>query len=509
MKTKIKLLIILIATFAVTMIAGLLAGCIGEINAFEQAQQMGYTCAVTYYTNGGAFSEKNTADLKSYKTVYYKPGTPIFNIIDDATSQGLIISRENFIFTGWEYCELEDGKPVLRGYNQERVDYLDNGSIDKENGANSGLQVPEDEKKFLADTDGTKVFEDENGDPVKVKLEKGDHIFIGATWERDNLLQFKLVTDEPMTVTVKDDLGQDEVKTFENGDTFYERSFSATNASGKRYELVYADSFNPQMTFSEGDVRSYIYLYEDPECTKPLPDTGWSFYEGFDEDGEPNVFVYAKYLKGEWNVITKGEDFAEMFNAEEPGNYFIALDIECSTKTQFSMKDESYVFNHNVVGYSENCKVSKVSIGYGPESGVYGDNLDGGKNYSIFGTLGANAKLINFTLENIRLKLRAISGITNIYVVMSDMVEGAKLENFYIDGISLTLTANRTPTTIDRVSNFVDNNNAYTNTTNWLYGGFTTDAEFISGHGDIVKNAELTINGTKINLSAAEEQAEE
>ena len=101
MKTKIKLLIILIAIFAVTMIAGLLAGCIGEINAFEQAQQMGYTCAVTYYTNGGAFSEKNTADLKSYKTVYYKPGTPIFNIIDDATSQGLIISRENFIFTGW------------------------------------------------------------------------------------------------------------------------------------------------------------------------------------------------------------------------------------------------------------------------------------------------------------------------------------------------------------------------------------------------------------------------
>lgn len=463
MKAKIKPLIILIAVFALSLVAGITAGCsIGEKSAQDLANEMGLTCPVTYYANGGYFQVGTSADQKVYRTVYYKSGAPILNIgVVNSNGQNLTIAREGYTFDGWEYCKLgADGKPILKDTEGNTLNVLENGTADIK--GSDGRQLLEQSKRFTAESNGVKAFR--NGNPV---VEEGNPLYLVATWVLDSVLEYRLVTDTPIVTTEGEGEAQKTV-TYKTGDVIAKKEFT--------YNTMSVDASKSPRTFS---TYSYIQLYYDLECQEPLmPNARFTK----PTDGS-NVAVYAKYLEGEWTTVRNASDVSSML-VKGSGNYYVPYDFSCNdSETNFYMRT-SGTFNGRIVG--NGFTISDIAIG-----ATLAQTLSNGATVSLFGTLGAEAEISNLTLKNVSARVTIRSGAASIYALFSGVETGAKLTDFKVDGFNLQITAGSA-----RINNIqmIDDNYQ---TTSWLYGT-ETDAEFESVYGEVVKNATLKIDNKQV-----------
>lgn len=476
MKTKIKLLIILIATFVVTLVAGLITGCsIGEITAEQQAKDMGFTCRVTYYANGGTFRVGSDDDAKAYRTVLYRPDKPILNIqeYNSAVRQPVTIYRDNYVFDGWDYCVLdEDGHPVLKDMSGNILPYLDNGSPSIKDEA-TGLQISETAKKFTATPNGTEVFPG----GASRKIQKGETLYLAAKWVKASMIDYVLVTDTPITVLEQNENGEEVEKTYDTGDVFYEQGFGSTTSV-----TVYPRLFNPNLKLATENSHSYIHLYEDPACEKPIVNS--KMYQK-PAEGEEYPKIYAKYLSGKWTPLREHGDVAGMFNAENAGNYFLVYDIDCANNTSIRMKSATFKFNHVVEGNGHT--ISNIKIGY-RDNDLYGQRLTGPATYSVFGTIGADAAIRNLTIENLDVKVQVAMGNVSLFLLTAGVTQGATFDDFTVTG-EVKLDVNINTDGGAMVPNMYGDKKD-----NWLYGGFNTDAEFESTYGEIVKDAQLIIS---------------
>lgn len=464
MKAKIKTLIILLAIFATSLIAAIVAGCnIGEENAKDSANAMGMTASVTYYTNGGYFQLGKTPDGKVYRTDYYRPGSPILNIGFDKIEglQSLTILREGYDFLGWEEAELnEDGLPILYELNNngERtgkvLDVLTNGTADIK--GSDGRQINEGSKRFEAVPSGKRVFD--NGHPRIGEEDPKEHRYLVATWEQHVVvnLEYKLITDED--ITVEED---GEEVTYKNGDVFHTYAFKPGESE---IELMPNSSPKTLTGFS------YIHLYEDAEGTKPIR-AGTQVYR------DDNPVVYAKYLKGSWTSVRTAANVVNMLNSMG-GNFFLVFDIDCAGRA-FSYKNTT--FNGTIDGNGK--KLSNIAMSYTFQQ-VTG---------SLFGRLGESATIKDLTIENVEIVL-SINGSSTTYALFTSVAEGATLENFKVKGLTLDISMSGTGslTNIQQVGGVYQ-------TGRWIYGdAYSTDAEFEEHFGKIVEDATLIIDTVKI-----------
>ena len=472
MKTKIKILTILIAIFAVTLACGLFAGC-GEESPKERADKLGMTACVTYYTNGGNFvSGTNSTDYKPYRTDYYYPDTPIFNIgVDETTGQSLNIKRDGYVFAGWAYALLDgNGLPYLYSVddNGDRTDtqleVLENGTASIKV---SGREMLEQEKRFVAVVDESRGMVFASGHP---KVGANEHKYLVATWTKDVVLEYKLITDEPITVTVEetDEDGETVNKyvTYNSGDVIHTRSFAVSDTLTLFPDSVPADF----------DGFSYIHLYWDENCENYVT-VGETVAKG---DGESNPVIYAKYLKGSWTAVKTANQAANMLRATGNGNYFVVYDnIDCASAS-FTYKTDGS-FGGIIEGNGKTLLNVNIS--------VTKQNAEAG---SILGNLTSSARVKNLKIENVNIELK-LNGTMSAYVFVSSVAEGAVIEGVEVTGVkfSISMSGNASLDNIQYVSD------AY-QTDNWLYGVYDTDAEFIEKYGDIVKNATLIINGKEI-----------
>ena len=104
-KTKIGLILFLMATAAVT----LFAGCIGEMGAEEFLKDKdAYEQLVTYYANGGYFDGTKSI---TEKTIHYTPDSYVVGDFEDV--QNISVAKADNEFGGWYYAELDnENKPV-------------------------------------------------------------------------------------------------------------------------------------------------------------------------------------------------------------------------------------------------------------------------------------------------------------------------------------------------------------------------------------------------------------
>ena len=443
-----------------SLVSGICAGCIGEDDAKDMADSLGMTACVTYYSNGGTFVEGSTKDSKVYRTDYYYPDTPIFNIgVDETSGQTIGITRSGYVFAGWEYAVLdEDNLPILYAVDDNgtitgtKLKVLESGTASIV--GSTGREILEQEKRFEAVASGEKVFKD--GQP-RPKVGANEHVYLVATWVQDVVLEYRLITDQPIP---------DGNVTYNSGDVIFTRPFASSDTI-----TLYSD--NAPVSF---DKFSFINLYWDAEGEEAVATVD----QISKKEGENSV-IYAKYLSGNWTAVRTANQAANMLRATGNGNYFIVYDIECDD-VSFSYKTFGS-YGGTIEGNGKTLKNINISatLRNAPDKG------------SILGNLTATAKIKNLTIENVSISL-SIGVSMYAYALVASVEEGAVFENFAVDGVTFQikkLSNDITIYNIQLISGEYEKDN-------WLYGEYGTDDEFVEVYGNIVRNCTLIIDNETI-----------
>lgn len=488
MKAKIKPLIILIAVFIVALASGIAAGCsIGEKSTKELADEMGLTVPVTYYANGGNFRLNANKVTYAYRTIYYKPGSPVWDMpaYTPSSQYPHSVDREGYVFKGWYWCVLdEEGNPVLKDNSGNDIKYYDNGSADMSKiDGNVTVQLGESEKQFTSVIDRTKgkVFEDENGNAKTIYAETGKHLFLIADWERDVVLEYKLVSDSP--ITVKDGDG---TKTYSNGDVIGFKSFA----------LDPVISLNPADGVSgiESTSHTYISLYYDAECANPVIAGTPEARIAKPVNGE-SATIYARYLAGtNWEPVRTQDDVKNMFSSTAVNrHYFLVNDVDCTDLTVTAKN--ARLNTSSIDGNGKTISGFKVNPG---------STIAKNTKVSLFGTMDINTEIKNLTIKNIEFETIGIRNSINaaVNVLFSGLETPANendkvaaFTNFVVDGVKVTVRRVGADSVIDNIPLVGEDYK----TDSWLYCNGFTDAEFTAAHqGVTVNNAELIINNVNI-----------
>lgn len=403
--------IVLLASLASVFLLG---GCsLGE--SFEEVlENRKLVAQVTYYSNGGTF--EGTPDKKD---MYYGEGAKALNIgVVNPMSGTVEITRNNYVFDGWYYAVLdEQGNPVY-----------------------------EDE--------ATKTYK--LGDKVDfaVALKKGDHWIVVAKWLATVKVNVVLVCDGDATIPVKVKDGE-EALSYKNGDVVETRPYNTAD------QVVNPGDGKAPFTV-DGKDYTFVEYYADEACTKLVQ---WPI-----EKQETDVTIYAKYIKGEWEVVRTAKSVSDMFNQITASKrYWLVKDIDASgrkiaAKTSFEGEIQGNGF-----------KISNLS--------VQKSKITGGSTVSLFGDVGATAVIENLTLDGLTIEYSLQSSPVSVYFAFSSIAEGAKIANVKLSGtMTVTKSADHILTT-------------------GLYGGYVSDADYTEqsqGKGFVVEgNPEEFI---KINI---------
>lgn len=482
MKARFKTLIILVVIFLMSLVTGLAVGCsIGEPTARDLADGDGMTASVTYYTNGGRFT--NSGDL-CYRQFVYRPGQPIFNIgVDGSAGQTFTITRAGYVFAGWQYCVLNsDGLPILKDNSGNVLE------VHPETGSaimigSDEREIGEQDKVFTAEPNGEEVFQE--GQPNR-SLNEGDHLFIVATWVLDIRVEYHLVTDSPILEYVeataeenkadenKADENKKDPKYYNTGDVIHADSFGTDS-----YLIISPKTFKSEVLSGS---HSYLSLYHDEGCTRPVED---SFRVEKPQKG--NYVLYAKYREGRWTPVRESADVDTMLNATGSGGFYVVWDVEYKGTRRRIEKSGTY--SGIIDGNGKT--ISGISVE--PDSAV-----GTGKAASLFGNLGASAQIKNLTLKNINIKIKVGEWRISAYALFNAVAQGAAFENFNVDGITLDITLEENERSA--VSNIPKKNGEF-DSTHWIYDSNSdSDEEFKNNNTGLnVLNATLIINEKTIS----------
>ncbi len=406
-KQKGKWILFLAALAAVFM----LGGCsLGE--TFEEAlANRNLTAQVTYYSNGGTF--EGTPDKKN---MYYQSGSKALNIgVVNPTSGSVEITRKNYVFDGWYYAVLDDnGAPVY------------------ENEATKTYKL------------GEKV-------DFSIPLEKGDHWIVVAKWLASVKVNVVLACDADAEIPVKVKAGE-EAKSYKNGDVV------ATRAYDTKDEVVNPGDGKAPFNV-DGKDYTFVEYYADEACTSLV---SWPITKQ-----ETDVTVYAKYIKGEWEVVRTKNDVRSMFNSSTAGvRYWLTKDVDAS-KITIGAKTS---FNSEIQG--NGYTISNLT--------VQKSQITAGSTVSLFGEIQSTAVIENLTLDGLTFNYSIQSAPVNLYFVFTSIAEGATVNGVKLSG-KMTVTKGE-----DRIiANFAGGYK------NCLFGGYATDAEYLSQ----TENKGFTVEG--------------
>lgn len=405
-RRKSKLLVLLASLAA----AFLLGGCSLGDSLEEVLDNNNLVAQVTYYSNGGAF--EGTPERKD---MYYKEGQKALNIgVVTPTNGSAEIQRKNYIFDGWYFAVLDnDGNPIF-----------------------------EDEKN--------KIYK--LGDKVdfNVPLQADDHWIVVAKWLANVKVNVTLVCDADANIPVKVKDGEAALS-YKNGDVVAVRAYDTKD------EVVNPGDGKAPFNV-DGKGYTFVEYYMDAQCTKLVQ---WPI-----QKQETDVTIYAKYIKGDWNVLRTPRDVTNMFSSITAGKrYWLAKDIDV-TGSRIAAKA---TFDGEIQG--NGYKISNLN--------VQKSEITAGSTVSLFGEIQATAVIENLTLDGLTITYSVKSAPISIYFAFTSLAEGAKITNVKLSGVmTLTKREDHIVTTLSE---------GYENC---LYGGYTTDAEYIErteGNGFVVE----------------------
>ncbi len=436
---SIKKKVIALAMLIAVMAAALIAGCsVGVMSVDEFLDKNGAkNQQVTYYANGGTFSDKTDISSIPVKNIYYKEDS---FITSDFGKEGDPVSREGYVFGGWYYAQVDgDGNPVF-----------------------------EDKKNNI-------VAISENKVDFSRKIPKNSHWHICASWVRDVYIKYVIACDEGLTIT-------SDGKNYKNGDEIYTQNFG----TGSDTATVNGESL-PRSCDFKADNATFLQTYKDEACTQP--------YLGYDSVARPQgdeeyVQVYAKFIPGVYEIVRNSGDVANMLNLNINSGksfYLFAADnadkvIDCG-KTAFYPNNGSFDIKIEGNGFTlKNMNYTQTRITSGA--------------YSALGAFTDNAVIKNLTLRDVNVSMSLRTGTDagnppDLYLIAHSVAAGAKFEGFVVDGAKMTVTC---PSANDLIKNLVNNGGVYT-CGNLIFGVDVSDTQFIADcKGLDVKNYIINVS---------------
>lgn len=433
MKKKLKSTLLLLLTALAALFV--FAGCsIGEPSLEELRETHNLTAQITYYINHE--EAEFTPNTAKEKNLYYKADTLPYEITEK-TSPG--VKCDNYTFDAWYHVKMQDGKPVTSG--------------------------------TYKDANGKEHFLYELGDKADFtkKIQDGEHWLLAARWTTASKVLVK-VAHEDKDVTIP--LNKTKVAQVFSTNTEALASLKDKD-SVKVGDTLIAKSYSTAETVTEDDLSKILSLpvkdneytlvdyYEDEACTKLVQ---WPIKKQ-DED----VVIYAKAITGDWNILRRPNDVANMFSGMGSlagERYYLTRDLDCSAVSITSLSDG---FGCELQG--NGFKISNLKLN---ESIMNKSDVA-----STFGDVEATARIENVTFENLTTKISTRDGVQNAYFVFTSLDAGAVIRNVSIQGQFIIVCPSGS-----FVNNFDDDKTAC------LFGGYANDAAYVTasnGEGFVVQ----------------------
>ncbi len=362
------------------------------------------------YYSNGGLFENNTTQ----KDIYYESGNKAADIGNVKFNSGSIsISRDDYEFVGWYYVELdENGEPVK-------------------------------------DANGEIIL----GEAVDFSkpLQENEHWTVAAAWTALSKVKVQLVCEEGATLSVSDTLS------YKNGDVIKEYSFTSTG--------IVQSTTNAPIKVVE-NAYSFVEFYADEACTTKVE---WPI-----QKGEEDIFIYAKYIEGNWKMLKEADDVKDMLGdtSLSSNRYYLVNDIDCSVLTRAI--SPTLKFNCELQGNGHtisNLKVEKT-------------RLSNASKTSIFGELGETAVIENVTFDNVTVRYETMpNAFVETYLVCTAINVNAKINNVTINAQMEVVLANGAS-----IANIPAMESGY-DMSHWKFGGYEKDEDY----ANINVSAELTI----------------
>lgn len=377
MASKTRKIVFVIAIFL--LVATMLTACQLGTTLEGELEKFDLKAKVTYHANGGIINDTNNIESAD---VYYKDGDPILNLGTDKILDGsFFVKRDNYTLVGWYY-------PLIDG----------NGEI-----------------VYEKDADGNPTTKPESAgdfDFKNTKAQAGKEYNLYAHWMRNQRLEFLLAGD----YTIDNKLVAGE-KVYNVGDTLKEEDFGSSTYIEEALNYPLKDVLSGY---------TFVGYYYDAECTQAVD---WPVYR---TGGEENVKIYAKYLSGDWTVISNSTDLSKIFGkANANGKYYIKNDIVYNSNSAITvMADAKFTGEIRGNGFT----ISGVKF---KNSAVRNNQT-----VSMLGSIESSAKISDITFKNCTAEyVASFNSFVNAYFFASTIADGASITNVTIDGGEMKVTA--------------------------------------------------------------------
>lgn len=387
----------------------ILGGCkVGALSFGELKENLNWDARVTYYANSVGKDDPFKADgqfenTQGVKDMYYAAGSYAARI-GEKSIPNVSLTHYAHSFEGWYHVAKDDQGRLL--------------FVDKDG---EKLYQGEDNKLYYADKDGNPVLEDESVVTIPVRSEEkvdfsktladGDHWSICADWDEMSRLHIKLVCDEGEKIA---GLSMDSKQVeYENGDIVWEDFFEG--------EEDKVQSLGMAPFTVNGNAFTFVEYYTNEECTQFVSwPIAWS---------ENDQVIYAKYIKGDWNIIKKAEDVKSLLfmrtKVREDDKFYLIQDIDCTGISVAPFEE----FKGELQGNGFELSNLKVTL---PASS---NRLNNDGKVALFGNISSSAIIENVEWKDIAVKYTPKNFKDfKCYFLFTSFKLGAIVENVKISG---------------------------------------------------------------------------
>lgn len=319
--------------------------------------------------------------------------------------------------------------------------------------------------------EGTNIVAASDSDtPVdfSVPLKDGDHLYVYAKWVSVEKLEIRLVTDGGADLSA---IENGETVIYKNGDVLSLQSFGGQSIN--RFSKDPITGTINDFTFAE--------YYTDETCEEIV---SWPIKA---LNGTENQVIYARYIPGKWTMLKSSSDIMRANFGLSSNKYYLLCDIDMNGAAFPAISRFACVLQGNGFTVSNAAVTVSQTVTFNKKS--------------LFGDITESAVISDVTFENITLNVNlGRNQFPEIYLFATSVNSSAK-----ITGVTIGGTLNITTTERSKiVANITQNASGEYDTTHWIIGGGTTDAENLAADwlsGLTVSDIKLVIDETEIPLA--------